>query len=96
MSHEGLHSHRLKNEEEEARFAEAWRRWNRPGLTILAALLDVPLAQREPWRGTEPPMPTKRERTVAATVVQWLGSPVGQSFLEELGYTRVKGAKTLR
>ena len=26
---------------------------------------------------------TERERTVAATVVQWLGSPIGFNFLEE-------------
>ena len=27
---------------------------------------------------------TERDRKVAATVIQWLGSPVGQSFLSKL------------
>ena len=95
MSHKnGLYTHRLKDNEEEQRFANAWAKWNRDGLTILASLLDQrprgPTGVPDDWRGPQPPNPSDRDHVVAATLVQWLGSPVGQSFLEELGYTRVK------
>jgi len=78
----GLHAYRLKDNPEERRLAEAWARENKTG-HILAYLLD-------PHSGTagRPPEPEREEHVLAATVVQWLGSPVGQCFLRDLGYER--------
>lgn len=76
----GLHTHRLKDNPEEQRFADAWAQHNAMGKT-LAYLLTV---------GDQhfPVMPSDRDGEVAATVIQWLGSPVGQGFLRDLGYER--------
>jgi len=76
----GLHPYRFKDNPEEKRFAEAWAKQHP---TTLSYLLD-------PASGTRgrPPEPTDREHEVAATVIQWLGSPVGQGFLRDLGYSR--------
>ena len=87
MTAKGLSVHRLRDNPEEKRFAEAWAAWNRGGpggRTTLAYLLD----SRQEHTG-HPPEPDVRDQIVAATVVQWLGSPVGQDFLEALGYKRV-------
>lgn len=83
LKNKGLHTHRFKGNPEERRFAEAWEEQNRHCLT-LPYLLD-------PEHGCgirRPPDPSDRDREVAATVVQWLGSPVGRSFLRDLGYER--------
>lgn len=78
----GLHEYRFKSNPEEKRFAEAWRDQNKHG-DNLAYLLD----ERKDTMG-RPPTPSDRDYVVAATVVQWLGSPVGQGFLRDLGYTK--------
>ena len=80
MNHVGLHAYRLMENPEEKRFAEMWKKYNHTGGT-LAYILNLN-NQRE-----EPP---DHDCVVAATVIQWLGSPVGQGFLQELGYTRKK------
>jgi len=82
MKTKGLHTYRLKDNPEEERFAKAWDEHNRHG-TVLAHLLDTRSVQTG-----RPVDPTDRDEAVAATVVQWLGSPVGQGFLSDLGYTR--------
>ncbi len=82
MKNKGLYTHRFKDNPEEKRFAEAWDTINRLG-SNLAYLLDP-----KNGVGSRPPEPTDRERVVAATVIQWLGSPVGQAFLRDLGYVR--------
>lgn len=33
---------------------------------------------------------TERDAQIAATIIQWLGSPVGQWFLRDLGYEKVE------
>lgn len=33
---------------------------------------------------------SSRERQIVISAIQWLGSPVGQSFLRELGYEKSK------
>tara|TARA_B100001094_G_scaffold150751_1_gene145899 strand:+ start:56 stop:517 length:462 start_codon:yes stop_codon:yes gene_type:complete len=40
----------------------------------------------------DPPRPSDRDKMVAATVIQWLGSPVGQGFLRDCGFVK-EGAK---
>ncbi len=79
----GLHTHRFKDNPEEKRFADAWTTENERG-HILAHLLD-------PHHGTggrRPPEPERPYQIVAATVMQWLGSSVGQGFLRDLGYEK--------
>ena len=83
----GLGAHRCKDNIEEKAFADAWAASNASSST-LAHLLD----QREDLRG-KPPAPTDREAVVAATVVQWFGSQVGQGFLRDLGYSKAVEAE---
>jgi hypothetical protein len=84
--HLGLHTYRFSSNPEEERFAEAWAAQNTDqgfgGSNTLAWLLGV----ADQWG--RPVDPTDREHSVAATVVQWLGSPVGQCFLRDLGYEK--------
>ncbi len=80
----GLNEHRFKENPDEKKFAETWRRHQEQG-RVLAHLLD----SREVHSGS-PPMPSDRDFAVAATVVQWLGSPVGKLFLEEVGFVDKK------
>ena len=80
MKYQGLRPYRHKDNPEEKRFAQAWSKENEDG-RLLAHLLDDRHAQ-----GGYPPEPSDRDHVVAATVIQWLGSPVGQGFLRRLGY----------
>lgn len=79
----GLSANRFDREPLEKRFAEAWQKLNDesvPGRTkpTLAYLMD------KDNRGTPDPPLSDRDWLVANTVVQWLGSPVGQSFFTEV------------
>jgi hypothetical protein len=74
----GLHQHRVTIEPEEKVFALYWEDQNVHHKTLDYLLGD----------GLKPNTPTDREREVAATVIQWLGSPVGQGFLKSLGYEK--------
>lgn len=78
----GLHMYRFRDNPEEKRFAEAWEQANERG-SILDHLLDM----RNAHIGRAPSA-SARDRTVAATVIQWLGSPVGQAWLRDIGYLR--------
>lgn len=83
MKNKGLHQHRFRDNPEERRFAQAWEDRNVYGQN-LDYLLDT-----GPGRGSlHPPPASDRDRVVAATVIQWLGSPVGQGFLQDLGYEK--------
>ena len=91
IKHKGLSTYRFRDNPEERRFAEAWQATNDNGRT-LDYLLD-------PRNGEHlgSPLPVgDREREVAATIVQWLGSPVGQGFLRDLGYERAKENEPIR
>lgn len=72
----GIHAHRYSENPEELRFAKAWDE---------ADLLKYLLGDGDGVKRVEV---SERDETVAATVIQWLGSSVGESFLEELGYKR--------
>jgi hypothetical protein len=78
----GFHTHRFRDNPEEQRFAEAWSKLNAVGRNV-DYLLDASHADQ---RFT--PEAPEREARIAATVIQWLGSPVGQIFLRDLGYER--------
>lgn len=76
----GISSHRLKDNPQEKRFAVAWR-------NICKSTLPYLLEERPAHRGY-PPAVSDRDHVVAATIIQWLGSPVGQAFLADLGYVK--------
>lgn len=69
----GVSSHRLDREPLEQIFHRLWSERCRRGL--LRFLLDRSHSNRGDYQ------PTPEEEEVAATVIQWLGSPVGQGFL---------------
>lgn len=71
---EGLHSHRLKSNPMEKRFAECWDERQVYGRTLeyILSVDNIPRPVNE------------HDEQVAATVIQWLGSPVGLSFLEKV------------
>ena len=82
IKHYGRACYRFRDNPEEELFAEAWERDNthpNGGPGTLAYLMG---------NGSRPGDITQRDATVAATVVQWLGSPIGQCFLRDLGYER--------
>lgn len=79
--HRGLHRHRFADNPEEKRFADAWEGMPASG--------NLPWLLTEGDQGPSGPEPiSPRDAAVAATVVQWLGSPVGLSFLRGLGYEK--------
>lgn len=76
----GYNAHRLKDpiNHREALFAALWKQWNiAPSKTPLLHWL----------RSSDccPQNTTDDEERMAATVIQWLGSNVGQDFLLEAG-----------
>ena len=74
IKHEGLHTHRLKREPLEKAFAEAWIEECERSRT-----LDFLMCT-----GDQLLPSTQEQATVAATVVQWLGSPFGFFFVGEV------------
>lgn len=91
LRNRGYSTHRFKDNPEEQRFAEAWDAVNSSGQQPVAAdflpYLLTPGDQRFPVE------PSERDRRVAATVIQWLGSPVGQGWLRDLGYEKKDGER---
>ncbi len=78
MAHEGKSIHRLKQNPIEKLFHNNWIREQEQGHILQYLLGDdnrrAHLAERD--------------ELVAATVIQWLGSPVGQGFLRDCGFTQ--------
>lgn len=77
MLNQGLHVCRLRQNELERRFAEEWE--SRNVRNQGRDLIDYMLAEDNNRPCGEV---TERDRQVVATVIQWLGSPVGQSFID--------------
>lgn len=77
--HAGYNIHRLANDRNplELAFAREWLEENR-SQDILARLLS-------PTNDPQDTIMTERDTLVAATVIQWLGSHVGQSFVRRVG-----------
>ena len=71
--HHGISRHRLKDNQLEAIYAHAWEKQAPHTLGYLLCGND---RQRHDY--------SPRDATVAATIIQWLGSPVGQSFVNEV------------
>jgi hypothetical protein len=88
IAHAGLRTYRFRDNPEEKRIAKVWRKMNGESKGNLHGNLLAHMLDERPVQGGRPFDPTKRDCVVAATVIQWLGSPVGQIFLEDLGYKR--------
>lgn len=76
---EGKRHYRTRSNPKERIAAELWDYWNSYPYQTLNFLLDEKVDQ-----GWLPEAASDHDHTVAATVIQWLGSPVGQQFLDEL------------
>jgi hypothetical protein len=74
--YQGLSANRYKTNPLEKAFAVRWQDWNQRGSGVLPHMLN----QSDLF---PPPAPTKHDWQVACTIIQWLGSPVGQQFLAE-------------
>jgi hypothetical protein len=76
IDHIGNRTYRFKDNPLERVFSEAWQKMNdRPNISTLE------------WNmgdGSRPGVITQRDATVAASVIQWLGSHVGQCFLADV------------
>lgn len=72
----GINTHRLASNPMEQRFADQWAETNKNN-EILKYMLDRTHGNRGDY------VPTPIEEETAATVIQWLGSPVGQWFLRD-------------
>ena len=88
MLNKGLHQYRFKQNPMERAFAKAWEAQNNPETSLRhgRGTLDYMLAVNPNDPRDEV---TDRDREVAATVVQWLGSPVGEGFVRDVfeGYS---------
>lgn len=73
MRHQGISTNRLESNPDEKVFAEAWAK---EAPTTLGYLLCGQDRSQHEY--------TQRDATVAATVIQWLGSPVGAGFLDDV------------
>ena len=81
MKHEGLHRNRLHPDAGnplEIIYANMWERDNSNRAGIRTPLLCNLLGD-----GSHAAESSQRDATVAATIIQWLGSPVGRSFIDE-------------
>ena len=84
MRNQGHNHHRFSSNPLEQRFAEKWEEININWNTAEPdgqGTLDYCLAEDRNHPMGEV---TDRDRTVAATVIQWLGSPCGQCFLRDV------------
>lgn len=75
IAHEGRAVYRLAENPMERRFHDAWKA-KQTGDTLALMLGD----------GVRKGEPTARDAMVAATVIQWLGCPVGTQFLQQVRY----------
>lgn len=82
MKNKGLHQYRFKDNPLEEVFAKAWENENtaKGGAIEGHGYLDYLLAEDCNRPAGEV---TDRDRVVAATVIQWLGSPIGQCFIKD-------------
>jgi hypothetical protein len=86
---QGLHPYRFRNNPEEKRFAKKWIEENKHSFNCVSTLAYLLWSGEQNIRLADgPPEASDRDHTVAATVIQWLGSPVGQVFLRDLGYEK--------
>ena len=73
----GANSHRTETNPKEQAFADAWQEQNKWKHSMLEQLLSAD-------GGKTPAQVSLRDEMIAATVIQWLGSPVGSCFLRDV------------
>jgi hypothetical protein len=78
MENKGKHQYRFKDNPLEEKFAKGWEMQNSTDLRSYGTL-EYLLADDSNYPKCDEV--SERDRLVAATVIQWLGSPVGQSFI---------------
>lgn len=83
MKNKGRQQYRFKQNPLEKKIAFNWNEINTDiyGNLDGSGVLDYLMAENTNHPNGEV---TDRDRMVAATVIQWLGSPVGQSFLTQV------------
>ena len=74
MAHIGKNTHRLSSNPLEKTFHDAWKEENKYGNLLEYILGD----------NNEKAVLSNRDEMVAASVVQWLGSPVGEDFVRSI------------
>lgn len=72
FKHIGLSEYRIADNPKEEIFANKWKEMQENSNTLFY-LID-----------RNESLLTQRDCTVAATIIQWLGSPVGQNFLKDV------------
>jgi len=82
MKNKGLHQYRLSTNPLEERFAEAWEEINTRPHSGSNCLVDSIVSKD--WNN--PYYANDREVEICASTIQWLGSPVGQHFLNGVGF----------
>jgi len=74
IRHRGIRLYRFRDNPLEQKFSDVWKAENDRGQLLEYLLGD----------GNKRASVTERDETVAATVIQWLGTPVGQSFVKKV------------
>jgi len=82
---ESLKPYRFKDNPQEKIFYDKWMERHISRFHSGYSMVDYLLA-KDPNRPNREA--TDRDELVAVTIIQWLGSPVGMSFLEECGFVR--------
>ena len=91
----GLHAHRYREHPLERAFAGEWQKLNdEPRQAVASSRSAFAYLMDITNQGNPVPPLSKRDWLVAATVIQWLGSPVGQDFLRRALFT--PGGRELR
>lgn len=81
MKNKGLRQYRFRNNPLEEKFANEWEKINSGGFR---EVLDFMLSKDVNCPNSMDI--SDRDREVAATIIQWLGSPVGKGFLKKVGF----------
>lgn len=81
IKHEGLSTNQLNSNPREQVFAKAWKQINDPPYPVVSVPLELLLCSN--GDGNINRDLSQIEATTAATVIQWLGSPVGWEWLNE-------------
>lgn len=79
--YQGLHTYRFKENPDEEKFATVWAE-----ICKLSDDRHLSYLMSLDNDGNEPI--SDRDRLIANTIIQWLGSPCGQYFLKDCGFTK--------
>ena len=83
-------AYRFMTNPQERVFFDKWCEYNDTSKGMTYSTLEYILADKPNHPAGEC---TARDEEIAATVIQWLGSPVGQQFLNDCGFVRKEKIK---